>query len=110
MCPFEKPDCDIQVDKAYSLNPEIQDIFAKSRNYDELKYLWKSWRDNTGRKIRRDYKQYLTIIDKATDRNLAEKVDRLWNEIAPLYNDLHEYTKYKLIEIYGKHIIRRITH
>lgn len=119
VCPFDKPNCNIQTDKAYTLDPEIYDRFTHSRNYDELKYLWKTWRDNSGQKMRQDYRQYVALMNKAAtangyrdaaewwqssfeDPNLTNTVDRLWEEVVPLYNDLHEYTKYKLIEIYGK--------
>ena len=119
VCPFDKPNCNIQTDKTFTLDPEIYDRFANSRNFNELKYLWKSWRDSSGKKIRQDYKQYVALMNKAAraneyqdatawwqsryeDPNLTQTVDRLWDEVAPLYNDLHEYTKYKLNEIYGK--------
>lgn len=126
VCPFNKPNCNVETNNSYTLDPEIYGRFAKSRNYDELEYLWKSWRDSSGKKIRQDYKRYVALMTKAAkengfqdaaawwqsrfeDPNLTRTVDRLWDEVAPLYNDLHEYTRYKLIEIYGKDIASNTT-
>lgn len=34
------------------------------------------------------------------DDKLVEKVDKLWSEVKPLYDELHTYVRYKLIEQY----------
>lgn len=118
VCPFDNQNCDKNSDKAYTLDPEIYDRFAHSHDYEELKYLWKQWRDNSGREIRQDYKQYVALMNKAAvangfkdaaewwqsrfeDTNFVQSVDKLWDEVKPLYDDLHAYTKLKLLEIYG---------
>lgn len=38
------------------------------------------------------------------DANLVSKVDQLWSEVAPLYNELHTYVRRKLIGLYGDKI------
>lgn len=34
------------------------------------------------------------------DANLITKVDELWNEVQPLYNELHKYVRYQLRDLY----------
>lgn len=34
------------------------------------------------------------------DPQLVEKVDRLWDEVKPLYDELHTYVRNKLLKIY----------
>lgn len=119
VCPFENQNCNKQTDKVYTLDPELDNRFAHSRNFDELKYLWKEWRDNSGQKMRQSYKEYIKLMNRAAvannyadaslwwqsryeDRNFTENIDKLWKQVEPLYTDLHTYAKYKLLEIYGK--------
>lgn len=35
------------------------------------------------------------------DDQLIEKVDKLWDEVKPLYDELHKYVRNQLIKIYG---------
>lgn len=42
---------------------------AKSTNYDELSYVWKSWRDATGMKMRDLYKTYVDLSNEAAKGN-----------------------------------------
>lgn len=35
------------------------------------------------------------------DDKLEEIVDNLWKEVEPLYNELHQYVRYKLLDLYG---------
>lgn len=102
----------------FTLDPEISDRMAESRDYEELKYYWKSWHDNSGKKMREDYKSYIQLLNNAAlangfsdagkwwqsrfeDKNFEQNIDNLWSQVKPLYDDLHTYTKYKLLEIYG---------
>jgi peptidyl-dipeptidase A len=34
------------------------------------------------------------------DKQLVEKVDKLWDEVKPLYDELHTYVRNKLLKIY----------
>lgn len=119
VCPFNEPNCT----KPYTLDPEITDRLAESRDFDELKYLWQSWHEKSGRLMRDDYKNYVTLLNLAAranghtdasawwqskfeDPDFVGTVERLWNEVAPLYDDLHAYTRLKLLEIYGDKIDR----
>lgn len=36
------------------------------------------------------------------DDALIEKVDKLWDEVQPLYNELHKYVRNQLGDLYGE--------
>lgn len=42
---------------------------AKSTDYDELVYVWKSWRDATGAKVKDLYQTYVTLSNEAAKAN-----------------------------------------
>lgn len=42
---------------------------AVSRDYDELLFAWKGWRDSAGKVIRQDYKKYVELANKAATLN-----------------------------------------
>ena len=103
--------------KCLSLDPDLSAILKTSRNYDELLYVWKGWHDATGPKMRKPFAKTVVINNKAAVQNnykdLSEnwledyedpdfeaKMDKLFNEIKPIYNELHKYVKRKLDAIY----------
>ncbi|XP_074835263.1 angiotensin-converting enzyme [Carettochelys insculpta] len=105
-------------DKCYPLDPDLTDILAKSRDYDELLFCWKGWRDASGQKIRSKYKRYVELSNKAarlnghTDngafwRSLYETptfetdLERLYQQLQPLYLNLHAYVRRALYNKYG---------
>lgn len=42
---------------------------ANSTNYSELKYIWESWRDTTGRKMKDLYSTYVNLSNEAALAN-----------------------------------------
>lgn len=91
---------------------------AVSEDFDELAYIWKEWRDASGKNMRDDYKVYVELSNKAAamngmsdygamwresyeDENFIENIDKMWSEVEPLYNELHTYVRRKLNKIYG---------
>ncbi|XP_063703175.1 angiotensin-converting enzyme-like [Culicoides brevitarsis] len=119
ICPKEKPVC--EDDERLALNPDIEKILADSRDYDELLHVWNEWHSNSGKRMLKEYKQYVRLMniaaeennftdagemwrDKYEDPNLVETVDRLWNDIEPLYNELHTYVRHKLGQMYSTHL------
>ncbi|XP_063595383.1 angiotensin-converting enzyme-like [Penaeus indicus] len=118
VCQFRKPDrCDI------GINRGLNKLLRKSRNYSELKHMWKSWRESTGR-IRGRYQQFVQLANRAAlangFRNMAEMslaqyesesfredMAAVWEQIKPLYEQLHAFARRKLREVYGSH---RVTH
>lgn len=41
------------------------------------------------------------------DNALIENVDKLWEEVKPLYDELHKYVRYQMIKIYGNKIDKK---
>lgn len=91
---------------------------AKSTDFERLKYTWLMWHNSTGPQMRSHYKKYVEISNEAArlnnfsdygamwrdsfeDPNFLTNVEDIWNKVQPLYDALHEYTRHKLINIYG---------
>ncbi|XP_017778802.1 PREDICTED: angiotensin-converting enzyme-like [Nicrophorus vespilloides] len=118
VCPYQKPHCDLKTE-GLQLDPDLERIMATSRDYDELLYIWLSWREATGAKIKRLYEFYVVLSnDAATANNFTDMgqmwrneyeypamesdLDRLWKEVSPLYEELHRYVLNRLRHVYGK--------
>lgn len=52
-----------------ALSSDLTDIMATSRDYDELLFAWKGWRDASGKKIKNSYKRYVELSNKAAVLN-----------------------------------------
>lgn len=48
---------------------DLQKIMAESRDYDELLFAWKGWRDSAGKELRQDYKRYVELANNAATSN-----------------------------------------
>jgi peptidyl-dipeptidase A len=100
-----------------SLSPGLVRIMAQSRDYNKLLNTWWGWRNASGRKMRDIYKRYVDLRNKGarengyTDlgqawrlqyevSNLDAIVEELWNDLRPLYLELHAYVRYRLTEVY----------
>ncbi|XP_076040677.1 angiotensin-converting enzyme-like [Oratosquilla oratoria] len=119
ICDFkDKTKCDLK------LEPEIKKLLTKSRNVDELNYVWTEWRDQTGKKMRELYKQFVKLSNKAAKLNgfdnmgdmwimpyesdtFRQDVDDLWTQLKPLYRQIHAYVRRKLREVYSKDVISK---
>ncbi|XP_053121534.1 angiotensin-converting enzyme isoform X2 [Hemicordylus capensis] len=101
-----------------ALDPELTDIMAQSRDYNELLSAWKDWRDVSGKPIRSQYKRYVQLSNEAARlnghadngafwRSLYETptfeadLERIWQELQPLYLNLHAYVRRALYSSYG---------
>ncbi|KAG8447001.1 hypothetical protein GDO86_014445 [Hymenochirus boettgeri] len=104
--------------KCLPLDPDLTEIMAKSQNYDELLFAWKGWRDASGKKMRTNFKKYVQLSNKAAQLNghtdngaywrswyetptLETDVENLFNELQPLYLNLHTYVRRALYNKYG---------
>uniref|UniRef100_A0A1L8DQS2 Angiotensin-converting enzyme n=1 Tax=Nyssomyia neivai TaxID=330878 RepID=A0A1L8DQS2_9DIPT len=119
ICPFTNRECNVETDSgALTLDPEISEVMAKSTNYDELEYVWKEWREKSGKLMRDDFRTYIDLSNRAArengfsdygdmwrfdyeDPNFIQNMENLWNQVEPLYSSLHTYVRHKLIGIYG---------
>ncbi|CAG9769628.1 unnamed protein product [Ceutorhynchus assimilis] len=101
-----------------SLEPDLTQILAVSRDAEELKHTWLKWRDAIGPKCRGLYKDYVELSNEAArlndftdnsqywlhdyeDPNFKTAVFNLWEQLKPLYLQIHAYVRTKLREKYG---------
>jgi peptidyl-dipeptidase A len=113
-CPQGKDKClDIQ---------EISKIMAESRDAAQLLDVWRGWH-TIAVPMRPQYQRFVELANKGA-RELgfadtgamwrskydmppdafAKEVDRLWEQLKPLYVSLHAYVRWKLREKYGETI------
>jgi peptidyl-dipeptidase A len=98
---------------------DITKIMATSRDAKQLLDVWTGWHA-IARPIKKDYVRYVELANKGA-RELgfadngamwrskydmppdafAKELDRLWEQIRPLYVSLHAYVRWKLREHYG---------
>ncbi|XP_027216250.2 angiotensin-converting enzyme [Penaeus vannamei] len=119
VCRYRNPNrCDL------AMNRGLNKLLRKSRDYDELKHAWEAWRESTGR-VRQRYQQFVQLANKAAiangfrnmaelavaqyeSENFREDMGAVWEQIRPLYEQLHAYARRKLREVYGSdHVTRR---
>merc|ERR1712106_912532 len=109
--------------KQLSLEPELTEILAKSRNAKELQYYWEQWRDSSGKKIKNMYHTYVDIYNEAAKLNgfkdasimkvdpyesdtFQQEMEETWLGLKPLYEQLHAYVRSKLHGFYGKDVVK----
>ncbi|NXE25143.1 ACE enzyme, partial [Ardeotis kori] len=102
----------------HPLDPDLTDIMATSRDYDELLFAWKGWRDASGKMIKNNYKRYVELSNKAAILNgytdngafwrslyetptFEEDLESLYLQLQPLYLNLHAYVRRALYKKYG---------
>ena len=103
--------------KQLELDPDLYEILSTSRDYKRLLFAWKGWRDAVGPDLRHRYKEFVELLNTgARDNgwkdigefwrswyevdNLQDMVEGFWNELKPLYQELHAYVRYKLSQGY----------
>jgi peptidyl-dipeptidase A len=101
-----------------SLDPEITGLLKSSRDYDKILFAWKGWHDATGPKMRSIYTRIVDIYNRgavnSNYKDLSERwiedfedpdfeaiMDDLFEQIKPLYEQLHAYTRRKLAQLYA---------
>jgi peptidyl-dipeptidase A len=86
---------------------------------------WKGWQE-TARPIRKDYQRFVEIVNQGakemgfadagevwrggydmTPAQFAEEVERLWDQVKPLYNELHCHVRAKLNAKYGDAVVTK---
>ncbi|KAK7092762.1 uncharacterized protein [Littorina saxatilis] len=101
-----------------SLEPGLTRLMASSRDYDELLWAWKGWRDVTGPRMKDGYEKFVELSNEAVRalgyadtgeywRNVYESdtfqtdLEKLLEQLSPLYTQLHAFVRRKLVDIYG---------
>lgn len=97
---------------------ELTEILAKSDDPEELKYYWTQWYDLAGTPTRKDYEIYLGLNKEAAllnnftsgaelwlseyeDPTIERQLENIFEEIRPLYQQLHAYVRHALKEKFG---------
>uniref|UniRef100_A0A8C8ZDT7 Angiotensin-converting enzyme n=1 Tax=Prolemur simus TaxID=1328070 RepID=A0A8C8ZDT7_PROSS len=100
------------------LEPDLTSVMATSRKYEELLWAWKGWRDQVGRAILPFFPKYVELTNKAAWLNgytdggdswrsmyetpsLEQDLEQLYQELQPLYLNLHAYVRRALHRHYG---------
>ncbi len=105
---------------------DLQDItliMANSRDPKELLDVWQGWH-KVARPLKTDYKRFVELGNKGAREigfkdmgamwrskydmppdAFAKELDRLWEQVRPLYVSLHAYVRTKLREKYGAAVV-----
>src|SRR6202166_3076462 len=104
--------------------PDIEKILANSRDPKELLAAWQGWHA-IAPPMRKRYSRLVELgnqgakemgfadvgamwrsnYDMAPD-DFSKELDRLWQQVRPLYVSLHGYVRWKLAEKYGKDVVQ----
>ena len=103
--------------------PELEQIIGNSRDPEELKKAWLGWHQ-IAIPIRKDYTRFVELSNKGAREMgfkdtgamwrskydmepdaFAAEMERLWQQVKPLYDSLYTYTRRKLSEKYGPQIV-----
>jgi peptidyl-dipeptidase A len=98
---------------------QLVKIMATSRKYDELLDAWTGWH-NTSRAMRSDYTRLVQLANEGASEigyknvgvlwrsgydmpadDFSKVAAHLWDQVKPLYNELHCYTRARLQKTYG---------
>lgn len=99
-------------------NLELTEILTKSRDPEELKHVWVQWRNAVGPKVKTMFQEYVQLSNDAARLNnftnnaeywlesyetvdFKEQIEELWQQIKPLYLQIHAYVRHQLRKKYG---------
>jgi peptidyl-dipeptidase A len=101
----------------------IEKVMSTSRNPEELKELWTGWHA-IAPPMRQRYARFVNLSNQGareigfkdtgalwragydmTPEEFSADLDRLWNQVKPLYMSLHTYVRWKLAEKYGPNVV-----
>lgn len=118
----EEEDNEIGCVPSLSLEPALTQTMATSRDPEELRYVWRAWREASGKPLRQSYLRFVQLANEAASLNgfedagehwrsdyetdtLREDLEELWEKLRPLYEQLHAYVRNKLRQKYGEEIV-----
>ena len=103
--------------------PDLEEIMTNSRDPEELKKAWVGWHQ-IAVPIRKDYVRFVELSNKGAQEMgfkdtgamwrekydmppdaFAAEMERLWQQVKPLYDSLYTYTRRKLSEKYGSTVV-----
>jgi peptidyl-dipeptidase A len=102
---------------------DIEAAMGTVRDPARLKEMWTSWHEQVGAPMREDYTRLVGIANAGakelgyadvgamwrsgydmSDEEFAREMERLWQQVKPLYDQLHCYVRAKLSEHYGPEV------
>ena len=102
---------------------ELEKVLATSRDPARLKEVWLGWHAQAAT-YKQTYVDYVTLANKgAREMGFADagvlwrsqydmapeafsaEMERMWQQVAPLYDALHTYARYKLRAAYGADVV-----
>ncbi|XP_066104956.1 angiotensin-converting enzyme 2 [Saccopteryx bilineata] len=113
------------------LETGLDNIMHNSSDYNQRLWAWEGWRSEVGKQLRPLYEEYVALknefargnnykdygdywrgdyetegtVDYEYNRSqLIKDVDRIFEEIKPLYEHLHAYVRKKLMDVYPSRI------
>jgi peptidyl-dipeptidase A len=115
-CPGGDPNKCMNID-------DVTRIMASSRNPKELLDAWNGWR-TISKPMKKDYARLVELSNKGARElgfadtgslwrskydmppdDFSKELDRLWQQVKPLYVQLHAYARWKLREKYGPDVV-----
>ncbi|XP_063076692.1 angiotensin-converting enzyme [Engraulis encrasicolus] len=102
----------------WSLEPEITQVMANSRSYRKLLLAWEGWHNASGVPLRALYPDFVTLSNQASradgfadtgadwrsgyeSATFEDDLKALFDQLKPLYNNLHAFVRRKLYNFYG---------
>jgi peptidyl-dipeptidase A len=102
---------------------DMETLMANSRDPEELKRIWTGWHQ-VSPPYRKTYQRYVELANKGAQEMgfkdvgamwrskydmepdaFAAEMERLWQQVKPLYDSLYTYVRRKLSEKYGKQVV-----
>jgi len=102
---------------------EMEQVLATSRDEARLKEMWTGWHAQSPA-YKDKYVDYVTLSNKGAKQMgfadtgvmwrsqydmppeaFSAEMERLWQQVKPLYDSLHTYTRYKLRATYGADVV-----
>lgn len=104
---------------------EVEQVLASSRDPQEMKEVWTAWHA-TGEALRQKYSRFIQLQNKGAQElgfkdmgamwrsnydmppeQFVSEVERLWNEVRPLYESLHAYVRLRISKQYGAQAVTK---
>jgi peptidyl-dipeptidase A len=102
---------------------ELEKVLATSRDPNRLKEVWLGWHAQAPA-YKDDYAKYVELSNKGartmgyadtgalwrsgydmSPEAFSAEMERLWQQVKPLYDSLHTYTRFKLRQAYGASVV-----
>lgn len=99
---------------------DIEAEMGTNRNPEKLKEMWGSWHSKVGAPMKEDYARMVAIANEGANElgykdvgamwrsgydmpadDFGQLTEKLWQEVKPLYDELHTYVRTKLNAKYG---------